>query len=428
MTDEAASCRIRGSVRVGKNTIARLSAQALAKLLSLAMVPLVARYEGSIGLGRYVLVITMVGIVGAMSDMGLTTFVMREAARRSDPTEQRAILAQLLPLRLVLAAIGLGLVIVLASLPLFPAATRRLLPLGGLILFPEGAMRTMQALMNGRRRMDVSSGLEMVTRLLAVLGAVLALMLGVGVQGALVSTVGANVLGALFCSAVLRRWDLWPRWQVDLAAWWATLVSAYPFALNGLIGMVYTRLDTVLLSAWHGEVAAGWYGAAYKLWEAFGLLPSSLLDALFPELARLASTPKGKIRLRTLFRGGTAALGVGGLVLSGAGAAVAAWLVPLLYGPGEAYLPSIAAFRVLVWAIPAMFLYLLSGHTLYALERQRQVTGAMLIVAVANVGLNLWVIPRWSYLGVSSVALFSAWLLWLLLYVRARSAVRDEVE
>jgi O-antigen/teichoic acid export membrane protein len=74
-----------------------------------------------------------------------------------------------------------------------------------------------------------------------------------------------------------------------------------------------------------------------------------------------------------------------------------------------------------------MFLYLLSGHTLYALERQRRVTTAMLIVGVANVGLNVLVIPRWSYLGVSGVALFSAWLLWALLYVQARRAVREEV-
>jgi SAM-dependent methyltransferase len=71
-----------------------------------------------------------------------------------------------------------------------------------------------------------------------------------------------------------------------------------------------------------------------------------------------------------------------------------------------------------------MFLYLLSGHTLYALERQRKVTRAMLVVGLASVALNLWVVPRWSYLGVSGVALFSAWLLWMLLYVQAHRAVR----
>jgi O-antigen/teichoic acid export membrane protein len=422
------SQKLRGYVRVGKNAVARLSAQAWAKLLSLALVPLVARYEGSTGLGRYVLVTTVVGIVGALSDMGLKTFLMREAARLREPSDQRVLLGRLLPLRLALAAVGYALVVALTWAPFFPEATRRLLPLGGLVLLPEGVIGVMEALINGRRRMDVSSGLQMTRRLLAVIGAVPALVLGWGVRGVLISTVGAGVIGALLHVAVLRRWGLIPRWRVDLGEWRVALIQAYPFALTGLIAMVYARLDIVLLSAWQGEAAAGWYGAAYKLWEAFGLIPSSLLDALFPELARLASTSEGQIRLRALFRRGTPALGLGGAALSGAGAALAGWLVPLLYGPGETYAPSVVIFRVLVWAIPAMFLYLLSGHTLYALERQRRVTAAMLVVGVANVGLNLWVIPRWSYLGVSGVALFSAWLLWALLYVQARRAVREEVE
>jgi O-antigen/teichoic acid export membrane protein len=359
--------------------------------------------------------------------MGLKTFLMREAARAQGRDQQRALLGRLLPLRLLLAAVGYALVIALAWTPFFPEETRRLLPLGGLMLLPEGVMWTMEALINGRRRMDVSSGLQMLTRLLTVVGAAPALMLGFGVRGVLLSTVGAGVLGALLHAVVLGRWELLPHWRVDLGAWRSALTQAYPFALTGLIAMVYARLDVVLLSVWQGEAAAGWYSAAYKLWEAFGLIPSSLLDALFPELARLASTGEGQARLGALFRWGTPALGIGGLALSGAGAALAPWLVPLLYGPGETYAPSVAAFRVLVWAVPAMFLYLLSGHTLYALERQRRVTAAMLIVGVANVGLNLWVIPRWSYIGVSGVALFSAWLLWALLYTQARRAVHEEV-
>ena len=98
-------------------------------------------------------------------------------------------------------------------------------------------------------------------------------------------------------------------------------------------------------------------------------------------------------------------------------------IIILVYGPGENYAPAVPAFRLLVCAIPAMFLYLLGGHMLYALGRQRYVTKAMLVVGVLNVTLNLVVIPRWSYLGASAVALFSEWLLWGLLYPRARRAL-----
>jgi O-antigen/teichoic acid export membrane protein len=190
--------------------------------------------------------------------------------------------------------------------------------------------------------------------------------------------------------------------------------------------MVYARLDMVLLSTWQGDIAAGQYGAAYRLWEAVGMVPSSLLDAMFPEMARLAADEEGPSRLRSLLRRGGPLLTIGGLSLSAAGFALAGRLIPLVFGRREAQTQSIAALRVLVWAIPAVFLYLLSGHILYALGHQRRVTGAMLVVAVVNVGLNLLVIPRWSTLGVSGVALLTAWMLCGILVTQARRALRPE--
>jgi O-antigen/teichoic acid export membrane protein len=57
---------------------------------------------------------------------------------------------------------------------------------------------------------------------------------------------------------------------------------------------------------------------------------------------------------------------------------------------------------------------------LYALNKQRRVTVAMLLVGLLHITLNLIVIPRWSYLGAAVVALASEWLLWGLLYPQAR--------
>jgi O-antigen/teichoic acid export membrane protein len=222
---------------------------------------------------------------------------------------------------------------------------------------------------------------------------------------------------------VLWRWRLTPHYRWSLRVWWPCLIEAYPFALTSIIAMVYTRLDLVLLSLWHGDVAAGWYSAAYKLWEAIGLVPSSLLDALFPEMSRLAGSREGDARLRSLFRTSRWAMLGGGAVLAAGGTLGASWLIALVYGQEGDYVASVPAFRILVWAVPAMFLYLLSGHVLYAVGEQRQVTRAMLTVGLLNVAMNLLVIPRWNYLGASAVALISEWLLWGLLYSRARRAL-----
>jgi O-antigen/teichoic acid export membrane protein len=201
------------------------------------------------------------------------------------------------------------------------------------------------------------------------------------------------------------------------------LAESYPFALTGIITTVYARLDLILLGLWQGELVAGWYGAAYKLWEAFGLLPASLLDAMFPAMSLLSTRREGMQRLHGLFQTSARVMAVAGFVLAAAGVWAAERLMPLIYGAGGDYGPAVQAFRLMVWAIPAMFLYFLSGHTLYVLGKQRRVTVVMLMIGLLNGALNLVVIPRWSYRGAAGVALCSEWLIFGLLYPSARHAL-----
>jgi len=418
----------RTTIRVGRNAIARLSAQVAAKLLTLVLVALVTRYEGSAGLGRYVLVTTLVGLAVAITDLGLSMFLTREVARESSSSHRRTLLGDLLPLRMMLAAVGAGGLLCTAWVPSFPVATQRLLRLGALSLLSKAAVGMLRGFVNGRQRMDVTSSIDVAAGALTLAGAVPALAAGFGVPGVLACTAAADAVGVLIYGAILRSWYLLPRLRLSPAQWSNVLSKAYPFAVTGIIAMAYRRLDIVVLSAWQGDAAAGHYGAAYRLWEAMGLIPASLLDAMFPELARLAHKQSGHRRLRRILRRAGPLLMVGGLLLSAMGIALAGTLLALVYGQAQAPREAVAAFRVQVWAIPAMFLYLLNGHTLYALERQRRVTAAMATVGLVNVGLNLLVIPRWSVLGVSAVALISAWLLWALLSTLASQALRAEDE
>jgi O-antigen/teichoic acid export membrane protein len=413
----------RSFLRVSKNALARFLAQVLARLLSLALVALVARYEPAEALGSYVLVLTLVGFAGAASDLGLNIFLTRETARQTDHQRQYALLGTVLPLKLGLSTIGFAALLLIAAVVAFPEATIQLLPVGGLLLVPEAVTGTVRAFINGRQRMEVSGLIDVTMRFLAVAASFLALLAGFGVKAVLLCTLGATLTGIVLYGAVLWRWRATPDWRWAPDAWRACLAESYPFALTSVAAMVYSRLDLVLLGLWQDELAVGWYGAAYKLWEAIGLLPASLLEAMFPEMSRLASTREGKQRLRGLYRTASWAMLGGGLLLAAAGLLASGLLIPLIYGGTGSYTPAVLPFRLLVCAVPAMFLYLLGGHLLYAMGRQRRVTVAMLVVGLVNVVLNLIVIPRWSYLGAAAVALFSEWLLVALLYPQARSAL-----
>jgi O-antigen/teichoic acid export membrane protein len=413
----------RSVLRVSKNAFARLAAQVWAKLLSIALVALVARYETAESLGRYVLVLTIVAIAGALADLGLNTFLTREVARETDNEGWRDLLGTTLLLKVSLSLVGLAGLVVVAALQIFPPATSPLIAVGGLLLLPEAMVGTMRAFVNARQRMEVSGLIDMTIRLIAVAGSWPALSAGFGVAGVILCTVGATWLGALLYGAILLRWRAIPSWSWSVRRWLSYLQESYPFALTSIVAMVYARIDLLLLGLWQGELAAGWYGAAYKLWEALGLLPASLLEALFPEMSRLSSSPQGLQSLRRLFRRGSPWMLAGGLLLATGGILVAGPLLSLVYGGNGEYAPAVAPLRLLLLATPAMFLYLLSGHVLYALGQQRRVTVAMFIVGGLNIVLNLIVIPRWSFLGAAAVALASEWLLLVLVYPQAYRAL-----
>lgn len=267
--------------------------------------------------------------------------------------------------------------------------------------------------------MEVSGLIDMIIRLVAVAVSLPVLVGGFGVAGVLLSTVGSTLVGILLYAAILLRWCSTPRLQWRPLEWLSHLRESYPFALTSIIAMVYARIDLLLLGLWLGESAAGWYGAAYKLWETAGLLPASLLEAMFPEMSRLSGNEAGLAQLRRLFRRGSAVLLAAGLALGLIGMLAAGPLVTLVYGRSGGYGAVVLPFQVLIAAAPALFLYLLSGHALYAVGQQRRVTVAMLVIGLVNIGLNLFVIPRWGFVGAAAVALVSEWLLLVLLYPQA---------
>ena len=411
-------------VRVSKNALARLGAQVGARLLSLVLVAVVARYESAAGLGRYVLILAVVGLAGAVTDLGLSVFLTREVARQRENVVRAELLCRVLTLKLALSVLGLALLGAIALLGPLSGAPGRLLVIGGLILVPESAMGAMRALVNGRQRMELSGAIDVATRAVAVGASLPLLALGFGVEGVLVATWVAGLAGTLLYGLLLWRWQIPPRLRWAPRAWRDDLAASYPFALTSIIAIVYARVDLLLLGVWQGEVAAGFYGAAYRLWEAAGLLPASLMEALFPEMSRLARSSGGLHRLRALFFRLSGVLLAVGLALAVAGVAIAGVLVPLIFGQDD-YAPAVLPFRLLIFGLPAMFLYLLSGYTLYALDRQRRVTVAMLGIGVVNILLNLVAIPRWSYAGAAGVALCTEWLLALVLYPQAWRALES---
>jgi O-antigen/teichoic acid export membrane protein len=165
--------------------------------------------------------------------------------------------------------------------------------------------------------------------------------------------------------------------------------------LTFVLTALYFRIDQPILYALRAHNEAGWYGAAYKPYEALLFVPMTLLSIAFPILSIYhRERPAEQIEAVNRF--------YKGLLLIGTPMAVG--IIVLAHPLTSAlrlYPQSEPALRILALATAVGFVNNAFIGALGASDRQSSLTWAAGWSLVVNVGLNLALIPVFGYLGAS---------------------------
>ena len=175
------------------------------------------------------------------------------------------------------------------------------------------------------------------------------------------------------------------RWR-SLAV--AALAESWPIWAAGLLSLLYFKMDTFFVKAFAGDAELGAYGAAYKLFEGAALLPSVVLAAAFPRLARLKGDPEAQRRAELRVAGALLALGIAAAVGCYVGRGL---LVAAFFGP--AFGRAAESLRWLALGLPLVFLNFGLTHFLIARDRERVNLWLALMMLAVTLGLDAWLIP-----------------------------------
>ncbi len=224
----------------------------------------------------------------------------------------------------------------------------------------------------------------------------LALVYAAGALGALV------LMGGIFWRRISSL-----RLRVDVAIWKTALSRSWPLGIVGLFTFVSNNIDSVMLGLFGQITEAGWYNAAYRLM-GIALIPTVFLGHSFlPALSkrvREAGTALQAVWERQLET--ALALGVPATI----GVAMAApILVQALYTPE--FEPAIFALQLLAFAVAPTFLFSASFVMLLAAGMQKKIFWLVGAGALANVLLNLWLIPAYSLYGAAAATVATSVLL-----------------
>jgi O-antigen/teichoic acid export membrane protein len=147
--------------------------------ISVAGAVVLLRYLTVADFGRYTQVIALVTIVAGLTDAGMTSIGVREYSVR-DPAAAATLLRNLLGLRLVLTAAGIGLAFAFAAAAGYTAAMLAGVALAGAALVLQVAQGTLAVPLQAELRFGWVTALDLLRQAGSVLAVLAAVLVGAG--------------------------------------------------------------------------------------------------------------------------------------------------------------------------------------------------------------------------------------------------------
>ena len=197
------------------------------------------------------------------------------------------------------------------------------------------------------------------------------------------------------------------RFKFQPRFWIHILRESYPFALVIFLMTLYTRVDGVMIERWvvDGKYEAGVYAAGYRLLDALNMIGFLFAGLLLPMFARSIKQGESiELLLGFSFR------------LIWAGAITAAFstyffqeeIMTLLYTGANGYWGEVMGYLLFTFvAVSGTYIW---GSLLTANGSLREMNILLVLGVLANVLLNLWLIPTHKALGAAMATVITQFL------------------
>lgn len=362
----------------------------------------IARYLGPAQFGLLNFATAFTGLVGAIASLGLQGIVVRDIVR--DPDSARLTLGTAALLQLIGGFVSFLLILgAIATLRPDDALARSIVAiLGSMMLLKASdiAVYWFESQVQSKYTVWVQNSVFLAFAAIKVL---LILQQAPVIAFAWIMLAEATVVALLLLIVMGLRGPALSSLRASPARAKDLLRDSWPLILSAISITVYMKIDQIMLGQMVSDEIVGIYSAAVRISEVWYFVPMAIVASVFPAIleTKKRSEEHYYARLQKAFD----LMVVISLLVAVPTTYLATPIVGLLFG--EAYLEAGIVLAIHIWASVFVFLGVASGMWFLVENRPMLSLQRAGMGAIANVGLNLWLIPLYGPVGAATATVVS---------------------
>lgn len=387
---------------VTKNIFWLSVSQLGSRMIRAAIIIYAARILGAAEYGVFSYVLGLAAFFTIFADISIIQIMTREAAKR--PEERSYYFATSFWIKIFLLA-GTVILVIFAA-PHFSKIeqAKAIIPFVAFLVVFDGLRDFTQAFFRAVERMEWEAFVTMITNTVIAVSGFVILSFSATAEALTFTYITSTGAGAIVAMIMLRGEYKKIFSHFDKSKVKPILSSALPMAFAGLLGTFMLNTDMVMLGWWRTAQEIGFYSAGQKIIQVLYTLPAILASAAFPALSRLIGQ-KDNPKIRLLMEKMTGLTYLIAFPLALGGVILAQSIIVFVYGSD--YAPATMTFAILSVTTLLVFPSAQLSNAVLAYDKQKDIIGYLALGALANVGFNTLLIPKFGISGSAMATLIS---------------------
>jgi O-antigen/teichoic acid export membrane protein len=401
------------SRKIAVNTLSAFAGRIVSGALGLVSIGFITRALGREGFGEYSTVLAYLALFMILADLGLQALLTREMARVREGArgEEEEVTSNFFTFRLFTSLFFLLLGFLIVFFLPYSTAVKLGAGVGMSGFFFLSLSQLLLSVFQKYFAMHLAALAEVLGRGAQLLIVFLVFKAEGGLLWFLFAMSAASLVIFLFHWYFASRY-IKIRLRFKFERMWNIVRTTWPIAVSLVFTLVYFKIDTILLSLLKPQTDVGIYGVAYRVLEGLIFFPAIFAGIVMPILSKEAA--ENIAQFKKVFEKSVRVILLFAVPLMGGGA-VLAYSIARALG-GKEFIAAGAPLQPLFLAIGLIFLGNILGRGVIALDLQKRAVLVYFFGMIFNVALNLFLIPKYTYMGAAWATAFTELLVTLSLF------------